>query len=244
MKSIIKRTIFAILSLLVLSSAQSQTLSVKDRWNIKLGYSLYKTTNLTSKLFTIRDDDWGMKFKKKSNVRFELNYGVLKWLEVGGYIAFMNYEYVTREMLWNEPMFQSSWPNYPDAIAPTFGVNANIHILPLFVKNQKCKWDFYIPVRYGGCYLFRHGGEYIIIQSALPLWDNKVWDGKDKESGYKWVERNDNKYRHEYGAGLGAAVYIKNIIGFYTEVMGGQFSYWPELVRSLYSIRVGITAKF
>jgi len=235
----IKRAIFVALSLLVFHSAQSQHLSVKDRWNIKLGYSLYKTFYITEKpLPSFRDDATTSMFKRKSNVRLELNYGVLKWLEVGGYIGFMNYEYVTEELFWSDVS------NYPDAIAPIFGINANIQILPLFVKKPNCKWDFYIPVRYGGCILFRHGGKYYVVQTAYPLWDNKVWDGKDKEMGYEWVDINYNKYKHEYGAGLGGAYYIKNIIGFYAEVMGGQFSYWPELIRSPYNIRVGITAKF
>jgi len=165
----------------------------------------------------------------------ELNYGVLKWLEVGGYIGFMNYEWLTEE-LWEAN--EDFYPNYPDAFAPTFGVSANIQILPLFVKKPNCKWDFYIPVRYGGCILFRHGGKYEVPQRTTPIWDNK------RANAYAYIEINDNKYRHEYGAGLGGAYYIKNIIGFYAEVMGGQFSYWPELVRSPYNIRVGLAAKF
>ena len=250
-----KRIIFTILLLLFFSSVQSQELpvesqrfSVKGRWNIKLGYSLYKTTNITIKPLPTIDPlnaNNTFMFKRKSNLRLDLNYGVLKWLEVGGYIGLMNYEYVTEEIWLNQPtIWFNSAPNYPDAFAPTFGVNVNIQLLPLFVKNPNCKWDFYISLRYGGCYLFRHGGKYLVVQDALPLWDNKVWDGKDKESGYKWVDINYNKYKHEYGAGLGAAVYIKNIMGFYMEVMGGQFSYWPELVRSPYDIRVGLAAKF
>jgi len=33
-------------------------------------------------------------------------------------------------------------------------------------------------------------------------------------------------------------------MGFYVEVMGGQFSYINQLVKSPYNIRVGLTAKF
>ena len=75
-----------------------------------------------------------------------------------------------------------------------------------------------------------------------------TWD--DMQHKYSWEEQltmnyiNMSKYRHEYGAGLGGAVYIKNIIGFYAEIMGGQFSYFPECVKSPYNIRVGLTAKF
>ncbi|MDR0828507.1 MAG: hypothetical protein LBN95_00130, partial [Prevotellaceae bacterium] len=165
------------------------------------------------------------------NPRIELNYGVLNWLETGIYAGFMMYRYDTS--------FDSGnyWFN-PDedlkyAYAPTFGVNINFHILPFFVKNQKCKWDFYIPVRYGGCYLTKWlDGKYGVIMEELGTWDDV--DG----------EPSNNRYRHEYGAGLGGAVYIKNIVGFYMEVMGGQFSYWPEMVRNPYAIRFGLTAKF
>jgi len=60
----IKRTLFVILSLLVFSSAQSQDLSVKDRWNIKLGYTWYKTFIYASKPFYFRSDDTGEMFKE------------------------------------------------------------------------------------------------------------------------------------------------------------------------------------
>jgi len=242
-----KRIIFVILSLLVFLSSQSQDLSaenqhlsVKDRWNIKLGYTLYKTFISAPKLFYFKSDDWGDTYKRKSNVRLELNYGILKWLEVGGYIGFMNYEYLTLE-IWEAN--EDYHPNYPDAFALTFGISANIQILPLFKKKPNCKWDFYIPVRYGGCYMSKWGGKYLANWSYLPLWDNAMYD--HKKGTYKTGEPTDyNKYRHEYGAGLGTAYYIKNIIGFYAEIMGGQFSYWPELVKSPYNIRVGLAAKF
>jgi len=246
----IKKTLFLIISFLVFVSAQSQELpivsqhlSVKGRWSIKLGYSTYKTFSLQGTwLPSTKDDERILIYKLKSNIRLELNYGVLKWLEVGGYIGLMNYEYLTEE-IW-ESAGGIGWPNYPDAFAPTFGVNVNIQLLPLMVKNPKCHWDLYIPFRYGGCYLIKYGGKYVVEQSTSPLWDNKVWDGKDKQNGYEWVDINYNKYRHEYSVGLGVAVYIKNIMGFYIEAMGGQLSYWPELVKSPYSIRFGLAAKF
>ncbi|MDR1544885.1 MAG: hypothetical protein LBS50_10900 [Prevotellaceae bacterium] len=214
----------------------AQNLSIKGRWNIKAGYSLYKIFTLDEKLITIDDDEIPFKYKRKSNLRLEVNYGVLKWLEISGYVGLMNYEFVTLEE-WENVETWDFPHNYPDAFAPTFGVGANFQILPLFVRNPKCKWDFYIPVRYGGCYISKWGGKYQYnYNPEMPLWDNVSISGE--------VKSNWNKYRHEYGAGIGGAYYIKNIVGFYLEVMGGQFSYFPELVRAPYSIRAGITAKF
>ena len=208
-----------------------QNLSVKGRWNIKASYAPYKEFHENydpfffiegSKLFDDR------RFARQPNLRIELNYGVLNWLETGVYLGFMMYRYLP-------------WPTdfwfTPDklkyAYAPTFGLNVNVHLLPFFVKKQKCIWDFYIPVRYGGCYLTKWMDyKYGFPDAQIGSWDDI--DGPPSE----------NKYRHEYGAGLGGGVYIKNIIGLYIELLGGQFSYWPEWLKSPYAIRFGITAKF
>jgi len=210
-----------------------QNLSVKNRWNIKAGYSLYKTHNIGFAPFFeisgVHGED--LMYLRRSNVRFELNYGILNWLEFGGYFGVMSYKYL---LMKNN--YESNWGDGEEtAILPTFGINANIQILPFFVKNKKCKWDFYIPVRYGGFYLtkWQNSEEYGISTTDLNTWDD-VKGGVPKLS----------QYRHEYGAGLGGAVYIKNIAGFYIEILGGQFSYCPELVRSPYAIRVGLTVKF
>jgi len=211
-----------------------QTLSVKGRWNIKAGYSAYKTHNRDIPLIVLTGKP-DIEYLIKSNVRIELNYGVLKWLEIGGYFGLMSYKAVPEENLFK---FQggiliNDGSLYETAILPTFGVNVNVHILPFFVKNPKCHWDFYVPLRYGGFYLTKWGGKYVVFVADTGTWDDVVGGVP------KW-----HKYRHEYGAGLGGAVYIKNIMGFYVEVLGGQFSYCPELVRSPYAIRVGLAAKF
>ena len=238
-----------IISLLVFISAQSQELpvksqhfSVKGRWSIKLGYSTYKTFCLSPTWIPSAKDDERIEiYKLKSNIRLELNYGVLKWLEVGGYIGLMNYEYLTEEIRFAAGYF--GWPNYPDAFAPTFGVNVNIQLLPLMVKNPKCHWDLYIPFRYGGCYTSKWGGKYVADWYYDSYWDNAMYDHKN-DRPKDGDPKDFNKYRHEYSVGLGVAVYIKNIMGFYIEGMGGQLSYWPELVKSPYSIRFGLAAKF
>jgi len=218
-----------------------QTLSVKGRWNIKAGYSLYKLTTVTDRLLEFDWDKTSEMYKRKWNVRVEVNYGVFKWLEAGIYIGLMGYEYM--------PPPYGYLPNYPDAVAPTFGVNVNFHILPFFVKNPKCKWDFYVPLKYGGNYIPKvNDGKNATVFVNLGTWDDMTTNLSIENYAEEYLEYiktlNWSKYRHEYGAGLGAAVYIKNIMGFYIEIMGGQFSYFSGLVKSPYNIRVGLTAKF
>ena len=226
-----KKHIVYIILLCLSVNLTGQNLSIKGRWNIKASYSFYKEFNENyevavfiegSKLFG------DTRFAKQSNPRIELNYGVLNWLETGVYLGFMMYRYLpVSDNFWLSPS------EFKYAYAPTFGINVNVHLLPFFVKKQKCIWDFYIPVRYGGCYLTKWlDDKYGIAVEELGTWDDV--DG----------EPANYRYRHEYGAGLGGGVYIKNIIGFYIELLGGQFSYWPELVKSPYAIRFGITAKF
>ncbi|MDR1544883.1 MAG: hypothetical protein LBS50_10890 [Prevotellaceae bacterium] len=221
-------------------SQKSTTLSIKGRWNINAGYSSYKViTTRDNILKEMLDIDNSEMFDRKPNVRIEANYGVLKWLEVGVYAGFSVYQYPMHleDLLIREENDDMEPYKYKNAFFPTFGVNANIQLLPLWVKNPKCKWDFYIPIRYGGCYLTRWGGVYPIENQSTGTWEDAMPDPNGNPDYYK-------QYRHEYGAGFGGAYYIKNIIGFYAEVLGGQFSYYPELVKSPYAIRVGITAKF
>jgi hypothetical protein len=48
-----------------------------------------------------------------------------------------------------------------------------------------------------------------------------------------------------FGIGVGGGVYFKNLIGIYTEVMVGQFSYFPAMMGNCYyTARAGIEFKF
>jgi hypothetical protein len=104
------------------------------------------------------------------------------------------------------------------SFAPLFGVNANFHILPFLIKSKECRWDLYLTAKYGGCYL-----------------PQKEWN---------IPENTDSKYRHEYGLGVGAGYYFKNIIGIFGECSVGQFSYFPNYAESNFRFRMGIAAKF
>jgi len=78
----------------------------------------------------------------------------------------------------------------------------------------------YLTTKYGGCYL-----EHTELEYIMPF------------------RPSQGKYRHEYGIGLGAGYYIKNIIGIYAESSVGQFSYFPKYAESNFRFRIGVAAK-
>ena len=96
------------------------------------------------------------------------------------------------------------------SFAPLFGVNANFHILPFLVQSEKCRWDLYLTTKYGGCYL-----------------PHTEIDHPNFPSYHK-------KYRQEYGLGIGAGYYFKNIIGIFAEGSLGQFYYFSKYHRKAY----------
>lgn len=205
------------------SAAYSQDFSIKNRWNLRLNYSLHKTTEIYP-LGT------GLNIPR-SNYRIECNYGVLDWLEVGAYVGVMHYRMLSIADS-SEITLDNLSDKYKKLYAPQFGVNANIHILPFFVKNPDCKWDLYVPVRYGGTYLVKWLDEY-----GLILRGNKYEELMAEQ-------RSNQRYKSQFGAGIGGTYYIENVVGIFVEVLGGQFSYVPRLIKQPIDARIGISVKF
>ncbi len=106
---------------------------IKDRWNLKAGYARY-------------DGLWLTKTKMKPtfpNYRIEANYGLLEFLEVGGYLGYSR--------------FTAFVPQTGDIIsenhdAPFFGVGLNFHPLSFLIKKPDFRFDLYLLARYGGIY--------------------------------------------------------------------------------------------
>jgi len=73
--------------------------------------------------------------------------------------------------------------------------------------------------------------------------DGFIWDS---QTGVQEITigYNDKRYRSIFGGGVGGGVYFKNIFGLYTEVLVGQYSYFPEACKSYYTARAGIEFKF
>jgi len=213
-----------LLSLVVVKAqTKDYQYSVKNRWTVKASISSYKTAFWGSTFVFVGDNFVTLNSKRMANFKVEANYGINRFIEIGIFTGFQHYEW---------------WADYTSGIrnkslAPLFGVNANFHILPFFVKSKDCHWDLYLTTKYGGCYL-----------------PHKETDQPDSQY---------SRYRHEYGLGLGIGYYFKNIIGLYVEGSVGQYSLFKRLVIGIaqgnsfefkdfsdsnFSFRIGIASKF
>jgi len=219
--------IFFVSLFLFLPFSRAQNYSIKNRWNTKLSLSFNRTNEPNNGYFMEIDGVPLHPIQARLNARAECNYGVLNWLELGSYLGYIRYKHAFLDF--TKPMITR--------FAPTFGINANVHLLPFWVKNKNSGWELYLTAEYGGTYLIHHvGGGF---------------------SGYTF-DSNGNitlisgqclpyRYRQIFGAGVGGGVYFgkkKQIVGLYTEAKVGQYSYFPELCKVYWTARLGIEFKF
>ena len=133
------KTIFLFISLFSFLTISGQDSYIKNRWNIKLGYARY-------------DGLWITKTKLKpnfANYRIEANFGLLDFIEVGGYLGYSR--------------FTAFLPQIGKIIsenrdAPFFGVGLNFHPLTFLIKKPDFRFDMYLLARYGGIYFFSPTG--------------------------------------------------------------------------------------
>ena len=195
----------------------SATYSVKGRWVVKTSISLYRTWNTGSTVFGTGMRDNGGVGTQRFNFRAEASYAFTRHLEVGLFLGFQNYRYLT----YIEPLQPSVvFGEMHNTFAPTFGANVTFQLLPLFVKSDACRWDLYLFARYGGC--------------ILPFFEIENFG----------LEYYFHKYRQEYGVGAGVAYYFKNKVGLFGEWAVGNFSYFPYFTDSNINFRFGIAGKF
>ena len=194
--------------------------SVKNRWTLKASISRYKTAFEGDVFAFVGDNTPVIQNRKMVNFKVETNYGISKFIEIGIYTGFQHYEWVGKDgvIIYQDSILTLTEYEMQTGFAPLFGVNINFHILPFLVKSEEGRWDLYLTTKYGGCYL-----------------PHKEWDV---------AYNTDSKYRHEYGLGIGAGYYFKNIIGLFAESSVGQFSYFPRYAESNFRFRIGIAAKF
>ena len=214
--------VFVVFCFALLSFGYGQNYSVKNRWNTKLSVSCNRTNESNDPFIELG----GHSINSRFNLRAECNYGVLNWLEVGGYIGYIRYNNF-RYYFFKEPLYRA-------AFAPTFGINANVHLLSFLNVKKNCRWEWYLTAKYGGTYLINHVGfRSIGVIYYIP-------------GGTKRLEINcsGKRYRNIFGVGMGGGVYFKNLVGLYTEVMAGQYSYFPEVCPVYWTARVGVEFKF
>jgi len=224
-------------SLSVNAQADEYNYSVKNRWTVKASYSRYKTADDWTSFMYVGDffDIW--QDRKMTNFKVEGNYGINKFVEMGIYTGFQCYEWYNDKNEVTEIIddhIHIYGGEISKGFAPLFGAQINFHVLPFLVYSKECRWDLYLTAKYGGCY--------------LP---------------HKEIFANEfqySKYRQEYGLGVGAGYYIKNIIGIYAEASVGQYSFFKHkpivyevdevytgvittMKESNFRFRIGVAAK-
>jgi len=118
----------------------TQETYIKNRLSFKLGNAQYKSP--------LSDGT----FRTYAIPKLEANYGINKYAELGIYTGF------------NWESSQSVMPN----IYWNYGINANFHILPFFIKQADSRFDLYISGKLGG---IRPLGENT-YNPYHPLWSD------------------------------------------------------------------------
>lgn len=200
--------------------------SIQNRWNLKASVSMHRSNDMDIPFITIGDPI--MVYKPRFNARVDFNYGILNCLEIGVYLGFMRH-YANRI----DTIF---WESYPEVTyAPTFGINVNFHLLPLWVKNENSRWELYLTAKYGGVYLIKWYGYKDYNATG-------AWHEFDEEIPTFYF--NLKHYRHEFGLGIGGGVYFWKVFGVYAEFLVGKFSYFHDMKPSYYTARIGAEVKF
>ncbi|MDZ4205525.1 MAG: hypothetical protein U1C46_12000 [Bacteroidales bacterium] len=107
--------------------AYAQQSTIKSRWSIKLsGMPGYNTS---------------VGKKKMGFIKTEVNYGFTNFFEIGSYVG-------VQEGLFSKPI--QGGVETQKKIFPIFGLGANVHLLPLIVKNPNLRFDFYLAGKVGG----------------------------------------------------------------------------------------------
>ena len=197
--------VFLLSSLSINAQTDEYNYSVKNRWTVKASYSRYKTSATDWGVFMHVGDFFDVwQNRKMTNFKIEGNYGINKFIEVGVYTGFQCYEWYNDEntvIEIEDGIIYTYGGEIETSFAPLFGAHVNFHILPFLVHSKECRWDLYLTAKYGGCYL-----SHTPFLSYYP----------------------DSKYRQEYGLGMGAGYYFKNIIGIFAEASVGQYAFFKN----------------
>jgi hypothetical protein len=113
------------------SRSASNGSNIKDRWNIKAGYSIVLTRN------HMRYDPF-----RHKRYNFELNYGFLDYVEAGiygGYSSVKLFEFTSAHQ-----------GRYTTTDGYFYGLNCNFHPLPLLNKKEDRWLDLYLTAKLGG----------------------------------------------------------------------------------------------
>jgi hypothetical protein len=192
--------------------------------NFKLGISMNRVFEVGDEFALFTNDHYtnGIctqeKYTLKPNIRMEVNFFITKWLELGLYGGYFEYNAYNVTFIDSLPTI-----NYIKTYAPTFGINCNFHILELLKLSNLKNLDLYYIFKYGGTILPKWGGDF-----EYPIPDF-------------WADPIFSKYRSSYCFGLGAGYSIWKKLGLYSELTFGKHSYFPDIdLKSHISFRAGV----
>jgi hypothetical protein len=195
-----KLRLFILLVLLFSNSflVQGQDSYIKDRWNIKISGSP-----------EIRNRRYIPLFAKA-----QVNYGFGNFVEAGLAIGVQRYYAFNQRLIDDMVIISTSEPH----IAPTYALNANLHLLPLIAKRDDFRFDLYATGKFEGQY---HNKSSSVVR---PL----------KEFVFYKAQWN-------YFLGGGAAFYFSKRIGVYTEYGFQKDLRYDWMGKRLY---LGVSLKF
>jgi hypothetical protein len=163
--------LFSLYSLIIFG----QDSYIRNRWNFKTGYSQYITNrSINNKSIIV------------GNLRLEANYGITNFIEAGIYIGYSRIE--SSKINWADTTIMLN-----KCFTPFYGINCNLHLLPLLVKKDNFRFDLYVSGKLGGLYFVSPLGYYPHGHSA------------------------------EYGIGGGLSFYLGKHWGFYSEYCFGKY---------------------
>ncbi len=143
-----KHTFLLVIASVLLWSmpVKAQKSNIYHRVGLKLGHS-------TTPKFLKWDNNLEI-----GNVRFEGNYGINNFIEVGGYLGCYKF--------WNidNPIANPDFPGTTNEFhryqsdALFYGVNANFHVMPFLVKRDKVRIDLYLSGKLGAISMIAPAG--------------------------------------------------------------------------------------
>jgi hypothetical protein len=141
--------------------------------NYKASYSRYNTN-----IRTYRERI------QVGNFRIEANYGIRKFIEAGVYLGYSKINSIGK---------RDSILTLTERPAIFYGINCNLHLFPLFVKENDFRFDLYLSGKYGG----------------LTFTSPKGFYPGGTES--------------EYSLGVGGSFYLTKHLGVYGEYTYGKY---------------------
>lgn len=175
----LKKVFFlGVINLLMLTSF-GQDSYIRNRLNFKAGYSRYTTGSYSG-------GNSQRKANTVGNYRLEANYGISNLIEAGVFFGFSTFE--SRKLNWADTTMLRN-----DSFTPFYGINCNLHLLPLLIKKDDFRFDLYLTGKLGGVFF-------------------------TSPSGY-----SPHGYSTEYGLGAGVSYYLGKHLGLYAEYCYGKY---------------------